>query len=310
MQVVKAMSIDVHLLNSKFADVASSCCILHPLCEMVIERVARQLDYPFSSSDIVQNYPRFEVTYVRNVLRRMEKEHKIVFHYRSINTYYILPEWKQRFPHSSIKTNPMGERTQHQSCNTLNFDSLIESLDWGELCVHDIRLESTARDFRFVEINKDWDFNKHTHCYQLHVSCDGYGFTIMCYDTGKIQIAISCTLQPIECTMAGLVKLTALAGQARGYLGESIPAVEEWIVTQWHYGRDSVKEVSGYSFNVTFNTWSDNLARFYAKHELGKIRMEVIQSPKKKLADLLEEKLFDEREEGSYLYQSYATRYN
>ena len=100
---------------------------------------------------------------------------------------------------------------------------------------------------------------------------------------------MQCSLKPIPFSFGGLTRLTSVLGELKGKLGWSnIPNVADWLVTSWHYGKDSRKEVSGTSLNVTFETWSKTLARIYAKSELKKIRVEEIQSPHRTVQDLFE----------------------
>lgn len=72
-----------------------------------------------------------------------------------------------------------------------------------------------------------------------------------------------------------------------------VPRVEDWVVTQWHYGKDGIREFSGPAFNVTFKTWCNKLARIYLKNssKLLKGRLEIIEEPRKTLSQVFEEKI-------------------
>jgi len=86
-----------------------------------------------------------------------------------------------------------------------------------------------------------------------------------------------------------LTRLTCVLGELKGKLDwAGVPSVVDWVVTSWHYGKDSLKEVSGASFNVTFQTWSNTFARIYVKRELRKVRVEEIQSPNRTVQELFE----------------------
>jgi hypothetical protein len=96
-------------------------------------------------------------------------------------------------------------------------------------------------------------------------------------------------MTPVPFNFAGLTRLTSVLGELKGKLGwVDAPSVVEWVVTSWHYGKDSLKEVSGASFNVTFQTWSKTFARIYVKRELQKVRVEEIQSPNRTVQELFE----------------------
>ena len=65
------------------------------------------------------------------------------------------------------------------------------------------------------------------------------------------------------------------------------------MVVQWHYGKDGKREISGPAFNVTFRTWAGTLARIYMKksNHLFKIRMEMMETPRKTLPQAFAEKM-------------------
>lgn len=327
---IEALAITHSLLNGEPVDVASSCCIRHLVCQDTIIKVARKLDYPFSSADIVEKYPRFKANYVRNVLRTMKAGGIIIQRTHSNHVYYILPEWKSRFHMPRTIHYPMGVTMQHtpsplnkfgkpkhrrkrvmedDTSGGIDFYRFLDSLDWGDICIHNVRFEFVTSRFGFIS-GDSWSYEKVSHSWVKKAKGTCFDFTVICYDSGKVQVAIACTLHPVELSVDGLIELTSFVGEVKGNLGSDVPSIDDWVVTQWHYGRDSIKEVSGFSFNVTFNTWSGCLARIYAKHELNKVRMEVIQSPKRKLADLLEEKLLNEKEEDFYYYQPNISRLN
>lgn len=74
----------------------------------------------------------------------------------------------------------------------------------------------------------------------------------------------------------------------------------DWVVTSWHYGKDSEGEVSGPPFNVTFLTWTKTLGRIYLKQELKRVRVEEDQQPNQSIQSLLNHVLHDELDrEGS-----------
>ena len=97
-------------------------------------------------------------------------------------------------------------------------------------------------------------------------------------------------LAAVDKALDGAISRLMAQGEIKGKLGwRNIPHVVDWIITQWHYGKDSLKEISGASLNVTFETWSKTLGRIYVKSELKRIRVEEIQSPRKPIQELFEE---------------------
>jgi hypothetical protein len=72
-----------------------------------------------------------------------------------------------------------------------------------------------------------------------------------------------------------------------------IPDVCDWIVAQWHYGKNGAYEISGPAFNVTFGTWFGELARIYMRRrgQLLKPRLEIHEKPMKTLPLAFAEKI-------------------
>jgi hypothetical protein len=129
--------------------------------------------------------------------------------------------------------------------------------------------------------------------------------SVVLHHNGKITSYLKCSECPIEVSLDGLVGLASFLGGIRMHLvdsaislnpqftEETVPRIEDWIVVQWHYGRDSKREISGPAFNVTFKTWYNELARIYMHHngQKHRIRLEVVQEPNKPLPETFAEKL-------------------
>ena len=73
----------------------------------------------------------------------------------------------------------------------------------------------------------------------------------------------------------------------------TVPEYRKWIVTMWHFGRDSLTEFTGERFSITIEEAKHALLRLYAKDFSGKnrIRIEKQEYPCKPLYQALEEKL-------------------
>ena len=125
------------------------------------------------------------------------------------------------------------------------------------------------------------------------------------HHNGKVTTYLKCSNCPVEVSIEGLVSLASFLGGFRIRLVDQnissdpqferliVPRVEDWVVTQWHYGKDGIREFSGPAFNVTFKTWCNKLARIYLKNssKLLKGRLEIIEEPRKTLSQVFEEKI-------------------
>ena len=154
---------------------------------------------------------------------------------------------------------------------------------------HDVRVEFDVVRVAGVSSGAGWCWSPRSHSWRRKFDDLEFPLTVQLYDSGRIQVAVRCSLKPIPFDFGGLTRLTAVLGELKGRLGwGNVPNVVDWTVTSWHYGKDSLNEVSGASFNVTFETWSRTLGRIYCKSELKKIRVEEIQSPRRTVQELFE----------------------
>jgi len=88
-----------------------------------------------------------------------------------------------------------------------------------------------------------------------------------------IQIDIGRTFKPLVYDISGVIQLSRLLGQIQYYLtilgGDSskitIPPPEEWIVTHYHFGKDSSESYTGQTFEYTFGQVGEGFIRYYSK---------------------------------------------
>lgn len=264
-------------------------------CRSYIIAEANKLNHAFTYRDLEEGAKgRFTYGTLRNNICRL-KEGEIVLKFPKENSArFILADWKDRPEYrrwfQDDKTPMRGRVKVFEGELRVDFASFVESLDWGELAyVHDVRVEFDAVRVDGVSSGAGWLWSRRSHSWRRKFDCLEFPVTVQVYDSGRVQVAVRCSLKPIPFDFGGLTRLTAVLGELKGWLGWSnVPNVADWTVTSWHYGKDSQKEVSGTSLNVTFETWSRTMARIYAKSELKKIRVEEIQSPRRTLQDLLE----------------------
>jgi len=73
----------------------------------------------------------------------------------------------------------------------------------------------------------------------------------------------------------------------------NLPPYESWIVTMWHFNRDSKKEYTGEKFSITIEDAMDVMIRVYTKEIDAKtrIRIEKQEYPQRTLIQAIEERL-------------------
>jgi len=136
------------------------------------------------------------------------------------------------------------------------------------------------------------------------------------HKTDTVSIAIACPESPIPLTIEGLANLTSGLTRVEERLQrvvdehikqnlrssqlsstaltgrDPIPNHMTWIVTMWHFGRDSITEYIGERFEIS---WKEGLKvfRIYSKEyrHKKKIRKETQEYPSKSLEDAFMDKL-------------------
>jgi len=263
-------------------------------CRSYILAEAKRLDRAFVYLDLDG---RFTYGTLRNTISKLVKEEKILKFPKECTARFILASWKDRPEYKRWFRNdktPTGGRVKVFRDDlgarlVVDFVSFVESLDWGELAyVHDVRVEFDAVRIDGVSSSAGWLWSPRSHSWRRRFDLE-FPLTVQVYDSGRVQVAVRCSLKPIPFDFEGLTRLAAVLGELKGLLGWSnVPNVVDWTVTSWHYGKDSLNEVSGSSLNATFATWSRTLGRIYCKSELKKIRVEEIQSPRRTIQALFE----------------------
>lgn len=190
----------------------------------------------------------------------------------------------------------------------INLVDLLESLPWEELCrVHDVHLTFLAENLYdlflgegYTPIQGSKDINLGRFVWSKYRSA-----TAFLHHNGKVSFYLDCGNCPVETSTDSFVSLTAFLEKCWLEILNKVktfdptlnvgsqPKVEDWRVVQWHYGRDSALEFSGEHFNITFKMWCGVLARIYVHQQdkMQKLRLEVVQNPRKPLRQAIAEKL-------------------
>jgi hypothetical protein len=201
----------------------------------------------------------------------------------------------------------MGGRhnRKHMQLGYLNY---IESFGWEEIWrVHDICLCFRVAGLYAKLWEKGWPVNKQSKDIKFLAALlpQNIQLTVFLHRTGNVTCYVKCSQHPIEVTPEGLVDFTAILGKVAATLESSaesssfmfkrsvVPNVSNWVVMQWHFGKDGKKEISGKSYHVTYRNWSGALIRVYLKKngEKYRARKEVIEQPRKPLPSAFAEKI-------------------
>jgi len=179
---------------------------------------------------------------------------------------------------------------------------VLKRLPFGERCVHDIRLFFEAKGV-YEKILNSYVVEKTVPASNdLVLKRVDLGVNrsarVVVHKNDKVSIEIGSSLNPYHLTDEGLVDLVASLGKIQNFIeisvsySCSIPPVSRWIVSSWHFGKDSLVEVSGKSLNLTVHE-AAKVLRAYLKSIGNKrfVRVERIEKPKEDVASILSKKL-------------------
>lgn len=259
-------------------------------CSTYILTRAKQLNRAFSYLDLKGP---FKYGTLRNNISLLKKGGKILKLPEENPARFILPEWASRSEYKFAQRSDKNGMVVR-----FEFSSFLEELGWSVLRVHGLKLTFSVYSLDWLD--NSWEYSKRSHSYRRRFTLS-YPISVQCFDTGTVLVSIKSSVKPFPLDLDGLLSLSSLLGEVRACLHTPrVPEPSSWIIVQWHLNRDSEKiSFGGQNFYVTFRDFFNDIARFYYKHELSKVRAETVQSPNRNLKDLFESVL--NREEGGRL---------
>jgi hypothetical protein len=234
----------------------------------------------------------------RNIIFKLKSLKLIKLYCRDRLAFYVLECADTRAIKMPMTLSRIGDKGLRRI--EINLVDLLESLPWEELCrVHDVHFTFFAENlykaflgkgYVPIQFSKDIDLGK-------FVWTNYRSATVILHHNGRVSFILECANCPIESSTDNLVCMASflekcwngILDKARGFDPElditSMPKVEDWLIVQWHYGKDSAQEFSGEMFDITFKMWCGILARIYVHEQdrIRKLRVEVLQKPHKTL---------------------------
>ena len=234
------------------------------------------------------NYLDFGNTYeygtLRNGISKLVRDGKVLVLPKECPGRFILTKWAPRPEYACIVRND-----KKGTVRRFDFLSYLETLDWSSpLAVHDLRLCFSVYQLHWIGVG--WDYNKESKSFSRKLDLT-YPVSVQCYDTGSVMVSVKCSGRPFDLDFDGLLALTALLGEVRNSLHAlNIPEPMTWRIVQWHLNRDSKKiKGGGLDVNLTFRDFFEDSAQFYYKRSYGRMRAEVVQSPKRSIKEVFED---------------------
>ena len=190
----------------------------------------------------------------------------------------------------------------------VTFRRILENLPLGKRSIHNIRLKfkvsniwsllSKRTEFRMVKISKDVKIEPWMD--------DNVIVSFTVHKTDTVTVIVSCSLYPIPLDVDGIIRFFNVLVRAEERLkntlkirdielSSEVPSYKNWIVTMWHFGRDSLTEYNGETFSITVEKAHGILLRMYSKEITKwskKVRLECQEYPRKSIEEAIADKLF------------------
>lgn len=238
----------------------------------------------------------------RNKVSNLIKKGKIEVYFHDYLTFYTIKgiKFSRRMTSNHTVVN-------HHSNP---FYRMLQELPLDKQSIHDIHLKfKVPLIWKLLSTNPNFTINERSKDILIpYWRKNNAIIRIAIHKTDSVSVVVGCSLDPIPLDINGIVFFFNLLVRVEEKLQfildsstlvnhnsecTSIPEYKSWIVTMWHFGRDSLTEYSGKLFSVTVEEAQENLTRAYVKQINGKkkIRLECHESPQKPIEQIVRERV-------------------
>ena len=192
-----------------------------------------------------------------------------------------------------ITLEPMRVQTQQ-------FVKLLSTLKEQPPKIHDIKVRIDNTELHNILLQKGSTPDRHNHSLKVNFETIDNNITtkVLIYPK-TIQVDIGCTYRPIiwndKTTWYLHEHLSKLSYFLTGLSGVILPAVNDWVITHYHFGKDGIEAYNGQNFHYTIEDVNTGLIRFYSKLMKNSERfprLEQIQTPRNSLEDEMKKAIF------------------
>jgi len=252
---------------------------------------------------------RYKPTYgtIRNIFSEFRKEGKIKVNCNSKPVFYELID--SNLTRKSMTHTHMGGILTVISNNN-PFYTKLKTLPMDKHSIHDIRLRCTVPNiYEALAINTKYPIRDYSRDIELpYWNIDNATIQIRMHKTNTVSVVLACSQEPFPLDISGITAFFTTLGQVRGSLvgtmlsiynqdinliQKRVPPLSDWLITMWHFGRDSLIEVSKKEYHETVENAEHIIERFYTKDLNGnhRLRHEILEYPNKPVFDAMNEKL-------------------
>lgn len=237
----------------------------------------------------------------RNKISILQRKGEVKIAYYSGLGFYTLTGYDFSKPmtidHTLVHNNPIYK--------------FLQDLPLGQQSIHDIRLKFKVPNiWEIISFSNNFPKNKRSKDIAIPSwNKDNTIVKVFIHKSDSVSVIIGCSLCPIPLNAEGIILFFTLLTRVEERLktildpdscvyneesSHSIPDYRQWIVTMWHFGRDSLTKYYGDKFFITVEKMQGILISMYAKdmkNGVRRIRLERQEYPRKTIMDAIEEKL-------------------
>ncbi|MGH9981073.1 MAG: hypothetical protein ACRD6U_05930 [Nitrososphaeraceae archaeon] len=233
----------------------------------------------------------------RNKLLKMMQNNEVELYTKSNPNFYTLKG--HTFDNGKLMTS------NHTEANNISTQKIIrhpiyqilEGTPLGERAIHNLHLKFNIQGIYDILSNNP-DLKKEINPYNkgikfcYHDINEFSSIVISVYPTDTCKVVIGCSENPAVLDFLGIKRLTTALCRIEGRLSNLCTSISEssikvhdfnnWIITLWHIGKDSISEYSGPMFHCEWNLAENIILRIYSKrleNKKNKIRSEIQQNP-------------------------------
>lgn len=258
---------------------------------------------PFSFKDLLHfewEGMEYKLAYgtIRNKISEYSDKGLIELDYRTSVAYYTLK--KHRFGRRPMTSD-------HTVVYNDPFYRMLQDLPLGKQSIHDVRLRfSVPNIWKILSVNPVFHLNRRSKDIAIPTWNKRNAIVrVVVHKTNTVSVIISCSLHPIPLDTHGIIHffnlLVSVEEKLQAFLtgcpiycktdSNPIPGYESWVITMWHFGRDSLIEYTGQKFSRTVEDTKHVLIRIYSKGfgSKSRIRCEHQEYPNKQIEEIIDE---------------------
>ena len=186
---------------------------------------------------------------------------------------------------------------------------IIQSLPFDKAALHNIRLLFDVRGCWKI-LAESGAYEPDAYSKDISLPLVPYGVLRLkptVHRTDRVTVDVSCSGAPVVADIRGIIRLSKaltrveerllmrLETCSKGSAMVVIPESNSWLVTMWHFGRDSISEYNGKQFAAAWEIGQNELLRVYSKEFPGtdrgknktKLRLEVQQYPRSSIEQVV-----------------------